>query len=508
MKRVLITTPLYYASGKPHIGHLYSSNLAWVLRNLKRMFGYDAMLLGGIDEHGTKIEQKANENKLKPKEYVDQINNDFIKLWKDCQIDFDFYERTTNENHKTKVKEIFEKMLKNQQIELKKYKSWYSVSDEEFVTLSNAIKREGEYYHPVSFNKLVKIDETNYFFIMSKYEKWLKNYLNTNQLVFPPRALNEVSNSFIEKGLEDLSVTRQNIEWGIKTITDSQQTIYVWLDALFGYLTGLGFGSEDSQNFSKYWVESEERIHVLGKEISRFHLIYFPIFLKSLNLNLPTRFLVHGWLLSKNMKMSKSIGNVIDPYDLLKIFEPEMIKFYFVAKIDPKNDGNIDIDAIFDTINAELINNYGNLISRTLKMVSNSFSNGVKYSEPILDIEHEIESDLRKINNEILLYLNSFNIHQIFNKVIEFSSKLNNYIDQTKPWTLTDNLVQLERILNYLLNGIYAISTYLKAVMPNKIREVEKALKVKLNINEIANFKKFDNVITDKSFMLWNRLKK
>lgn len=508
MKKTLITTPLYYASGNLHIGHLYSTNVAWVLRNYRRLIGEDAILVSGSDEHGSKIQQKAAEAQLDPQTYVDMIDTKFHELWKTYSIDIDIYERTSNDAHKKAVAKIFETMLKKQDIELKNYSAWYSVSDEEFVTLTNAIKENNEYFHPVSRNKLIEVDETNYFFLMNKYENWLKDYLTEDNLVYPKKTLNEMLNSFIEKGIEDLSVTREKVEWGIKTLNDEKQTIYVWLDALFGYLTALGYGSDNEKNFNKYWTNSDNRIHVMAKEISRFHLIYFPIFLQSLGLNLPTQFLVHGWLLSKGLKMSKSIGNVIDPYELLNTFEPEMVKYFFIAKIDPKYDGNVDHELIIDSINAELINNYGNLISRTLKMISNSFENGVKYSKPVIQEEIRIEKMIQDLPLAFDKSMAEFSFPHAFSKLTELSSTLNGYIDITKPWTLTENKPRLEKILNLLLNGIYAISVFYQIVLVKKMEEVEQALNIDLEISQISNFNKFDSVIPANSYMLWNRIKK
>ncbi|UUD36825.1 Methionine--tRNA ligase [Mycoplasmopsis californica] len=507
-KKILITTPLYYASGNLHIGHLYATNFAWVLRNMFRLFGHDAKLLSGIDEHGTKIQMKAAENKMQPKVFVDMINEKFLNLWKTYKLDLDFYERTTNEGHKQTVLDIFNKMLDHKDIELKKYSAWYSTSDEEFVTLTNAIKEGDDYFHPVSHCKLIKLEEKNYFFLMQKYETWLKEFLKTENLVFPQKVINELNGSFLDKGLENLSVTRENIEWGIKTLTKEKQTIYVWLDALFGYLTGLGYGTKGNKNYIDYWEKTSQRIHVLGKEISRFHLIYFPIFLKSINLPLPTNFLVHGWLLSKNMKMSKSIGNVIDPYELLEKFDVEMVKYYFAAKIDYRTDGNVDQDLIRETVNNELINNYGNLISRTLKMISNTFTNGVKYKKIKDEKYQEIETEINNLPKQIERFLNEFRLDQIFTKINDFSTKMNVFIDYTKPWTLTNEPKKLEPILNLLLNGIYAISYFLKAVMPVKIADVENALKIKLELTKISDLKKFDSIIPEQNFMLWKRLNK
>lgn len=506
-KKILVTTPLYYASGNLHIGHLFSTNLAWVIRNLKRIQGYDAKLLCGIDEHGSKIQQKATEANYKPQDFVDFINTKFHHLWNAYKIDIDFYERTSDLHHKNVVANIFEMMLKQGDIEFKNYSSWYSTSDEEFITLTNAIKKEDGYYHPVSHNKLIKLDENNYFFLMSKYQKWLEKFLNNDVKIYPTKVLNEITNNFLNEGLEDLSVTRENVEWGIKTLSDESQTIYVWLDALFGYLSALNYKSDNEENFNKYWKDSYKRIQVLGKEISRFHLIYWPIFLKSLNLTLPSDFLVHGWLLSKGMKMSKSIGNVIDPYKLLEKYDPEMIKYYFVAKIDPKNDGNVDDELIMNAINSELINNFGNLISRTLKMKANSFSNPVKYSNPIIDQEIEIENKIKEFNHQANKLIDSYKINELFEFVIKFSSELNLYIENTKPWSLKNDLSRLEKILNLLLNGIYAISCYLKAAMPNKIAQVEEALNIKFDINDIDKLDKFNKINPAPSFILWNRIK-
>lgn len=514
MKKFYITTPIYYASGNLHIGHLYTTTLAWTLANYKKMSGYKVLFLTGSDEHGQKIQQKAEASNQTPQEFVDALCLKYKKMWVDFGIEYDIYSRTTNEHHKESVKHIFSYFLKNDFIYKDKYQGLYSVSDEEFLTESQAVKRDGKFYHPTSDHELVLVSEESYFFDMKKFEGWLINYIETHtDFVCPAKIVKEMMSNFLGKGLEDLSVTRTNVQWGIKIDEDFKHTLYVWLDALCNYITALGYDvnlKTQPELFNEFWLDpNTEIVHLLGKEIARFHMIYWPIFLKALNLRMPNHIQSHGWIVTPTGKMSKSKNNVVDPYDLLSRYHPEMIKYYLASQIILGEDGLFGEERFVEVINSDLVNNFGNLVSRSLKMKSNSFAEPLKYKVSSFDLDLEIEHKIKSSLNEFKLYLDAFQIDKGLKVAINLSSELNKYIDLTQPWTLKEDLDRLEAILVRLLNGIYAVTTYLNIVMPQKMEEVRNALGIsKISLDLIDNFEKFDNINQAASFMLFGRLGK
>lgn len=508
-KTCYITTPIYYASGNLHIGHLYTTTVAWVLANYKKLQGYDVKLITGSDEHGQKIYEKALEQKLSPQEFVNQKSELFKKLWSDFKIDIDFI-RTTDKKHEEVVNKIFDFFVEQGLIYKDKYDGLYSVSDEEFLTPTQAIlKEDGNYYHPESGHKLINVSEESYFFKMNQFNQWIIDYIEENpEFLAPKKSVNEMKNNFL-KNLNNLSVTRTNVDWGIKWNKDPKHTIYVWLDALCSYITALGFDFKNSlEEFDKYWKNGDEIIHLLGKEIARFHFVYWPIFIKGLNLRQPSRIQSHGWIVTPTGKMSKSKNNVVDPYDLLNKYHHEMIKYYFTSQIALGEDGIYDEQRFKDVINADLINNYGNLVSRTLTMISNSFDRPLKYSQTNEEIHEEIENKIINSKDKYIQYFDNLEIDKALKTAIELSSELNKYIDLTKPWTLKENKDELEKVLIRLLNGIYAVSTYLSVVLPEKINEVSQQLSnIEFSLKNIENFSKFDNIHTERKFIFFERLK-
>ncbi|QIW62328.1 methionine--tRNA ligase [Mycoplasmopsis gallinacea] len=513
-KTFYITTPIYYASGNLHIGHLYTTTVAWVIANYKKALGYDVKMLTGSDEHGQKIAQKAAESKMDPQSFVDNLVVKYHQLWKDYQIDFDIFSRTTNPKHKDSVSKIFEFFKEKGFIYKGEYQGLYSVSDEEFVLETQAVKKDGKLFHPLSGHELVLVSEKTYFFKMSLFTDWLINYIKEHpNFLAPLKTVNEIENNFLNKGVEDLSVTRTNVSWGIPVSSDPEHTLYVWLDALCNYITMLGYDPTNpsgSEEFNKYWAsENAEVVHILGKEIARFHMIYWPIFLKGLNLKMPTRIQSHGWIVTPTGKMSKSKGNVIDPYDLLESFHPEMVKYYLVAHMSLGEDGIFDLEHFVDVINSELINNYGNLISRTIKMYRNSFDSPIKYNVSNLEIDQKIEESIKNSKVEFISLFDEYKIDKALKVAINLSSELNKYIDETAPWTLKENLPRLEQVLIRLLNGIYAISSYLQVVLKSKAQEVSKVLNIdSFDMDKIDDFHKFDNVLPEDSYILFKRIVK
>ncbi|WP_406614508.1 methionine--tRNA ligase [Mycoplasma corogypsi] len=512
-KKFYIATPIYYASGNLHIGHVYTTTLARVIANYKKLDGYEVKMLTGSDEHGQKIEQKAKEANLDPQVFVDQLVQKYLDLWKLYDIKFDYYQRTTNQSHKTAIQHIFSKFLQDGYIYKGKYEGLYSVSDEEFLTETQAVFKDGKYYHPQSNHELILVSEESYFFKMNQFAEWLIDYINQHpSFLAPQKLINEMMNNFLLKGLEDLSVTRTNINWGIKTLEDPNHTVYVWLDALCNYISALGYDPNKAvlaDDFNAFWNdENAEVVHLIGKEIARFHMIYWPIFLKALDLRLPTRIQSHGWIVTPTGKMSKSKGNVVDPVLLLEKYHPEMVKYYLSSQIILGEDGVYDEDRLIDLVNADLINNFGNLVSRTLKMKSNTFeTTAYKVSDYALD--QEIDQKIIQSVEAYKSHFDRFEVDKALKIAINLSSELNKYIDETQPWTLKEDLERLELIIARLLNGIYAVATYLSVVLEQKMQEVLQALNIEaFSFNLISNFGKFDNIKQANQFMLFQRIKK
>lgn len=509
-KTFLVTTPIYYPSGNLHIGHLYSTTIAWVLRNYKKMQGYDTKFLTGSDEHGQKIAKKAQEANLSEIEYVDAQVANFIHLWKEAKIDYDVFTRTTEEKHKKIVQTIFSTLLAKGVIYIGKYKGLYSIEDEEFFTKTQAIEKDGEFYSPISNHKLIEVEQDSYFLENSKFEKWLLEYIESNpNFIIPKKIVNELKNNFILKGLEDLSVTRNNFKWGINILENQEHIIYVWIDALSNYITALNYSLPNDEDFQKFWVNGDEIVHVVGKEITRFHCIYWPIILKALDLRMPTTVLSHGWLITPEGKMSKSKGNVIDPLELFKEFSPEAVKYFLVSQIYLGNDGVFSYDNLLNVYNANLVNNYGNLVSRSLTIINKFFTSPVKFiSTNLTEIDQEILDKIKQFLNEYIEDFDNYQIDKAIKTAISLSSELNNYIEKTMPWSLKDELPKLEAICSVLLNGIYAVATMLHPILWDKNLEIAQQLGFEnFEFEQILNFNKFDNIIAQKKSIFLERKK-
>lgn len=509
-KTCYITTPIYYPSGSLHLGHLYSTTIAWTIKNYKEKMGYDVMFTTGSDEHGQKIEIKAKELNMETQKYVDMQTDIFVSFWKTAKIEYDFFSRTTNQKHKESIEKVFNYILEKKIIYKGNYNGLYSINDEEFIAKKDAIEKDGKFYHPTSNHILEIIKEESYFFKMDTFSQWLIDYNYQNKkFVIPAKAWNELKKNFMDKNLEDLSITRISFDWGIKIQRDPKHVVYVWLDALFSYLTGLGWSIDnESKNYLKYWKNGDEIIHVVGKEITRFHCIYWPIFLKALDIKMPTHILSHGWLITPEGKMSKSKGNVINPLDLIEKYDIEVLKYFLVSQINIFNDGVFDEKLLINTYNSDLANTIGNLISRVAAMYHQSFKTPVKYINSEEEIDSELLKSILKFFEEYKSYFDLFQIDKAMGAIISLGKELNKYIDLTKPWLLKDNLLRLEKILNTLLNGIYAILSMIEVVMPDNAKTLLKTINLdNLDFSQISNFNKFDKVIINKYNMVFDRLK-
>nr|WP_068128666.1 methionine--tRNA ligase [Nosocomiicoccus ampullae] len=436
-----ITTPIYYPSGQLHIGNSYTTIATDVLARYKRLQGYDVHYLTGTDEHGQKIETKAKSLNESPKQYLDGMVKDIKELWELLDITNDQFIRTTDEYHKKAVQDIFEQLLEQGDIYLGEYEGWYSVSDEEYFTetqLAEVYKDEDGNViggKAPSGHEVERVKEESYFFKMSKYADQLLDYYDKNpEFILPLSRKHEMINNFIKPGLEDLAVTRTSFSWGIPVRSNPKHVIYVWIDALANYITALGYKSDDPSNFEKYWPAN---VQMIGKEIVRFHAIYWPIMLLALDLPLPKRIFGHGWLLMKDGKMSKSKGNVVYPGMLVERFGLDAVRYYLMREVPFGSDGVFTPEAFVDRMNYDLANDLGNLVNRTVSMINKYFGGEVpEYNGAQNDFDADLE---RTVKESIEKYEHSMDDLQ-FNRALEavwtIVSRTNKYIDETTPWIL------------------------------------------------------------------------
>lgn len=491
-KSFYITTPIYYPSGKLHIGSAYTTIACDVLARYKRMMNYDVFYLTGLDEHGQKIQQKSEEAGITPQAYVDGMAVGVKELWQLLDISYDKFIRTTDDYHEKVVAQVFERLLAQDDIYLGEYSGWYSVSDEEFFTESQLAEvfrdENGKVIGGVapSGHEVEWVSEESYFLRLSKYQDRLVEFFKSQpDFITPDGRLNEMLKNFIEPGLEDLAVSRTTFTWGVPVPSNPKHVVYVWIDALLNYVTALGYGQEDHENFDKFWNGTV--FHMVGKDILRFHSIYWPILLMMLDIKLPERLIAHGWFVMKDGKMSKSKGNVIYPEMLVERFGLDPLRYYLMRSLPVGSDGTFTPEDYVARINYELANDLGNLLNRTVAMINKYFGGQVPaYVENVTAFDADLAKVVEENIAEYHKQMNAVDYPRALEAVWNIISRTNKYIDETAPWVLAKedgDKEQLAAVMAHLAASLRVVAHLIQPFMMNTSNAIMEQLGLGLDFD-------------------------
>jgi methionyl-tRNA synthetase len=488
-KKFYITTPIYYPSAKPHMGHAYSSIIADFFARFKRIDGYEVHFLTGTDEHGLKIQRSAEKQNIEPLDFCNQISKTFRDLSKTLNLTNTDFIRTTEKRHKKSVQHLWNELEKNDDIYLSKYSGWYSVSDEAFYSEDEIEDIDGKKRSATSKSPVEWIEEESYFFRLSKWEKPLLDYYESHpNFISPESRRNEVI-SFVKSGLKDLSVSRKSFSWGIKVPSNKDHVIYVWLDALTNYISALNYPNLNEKLFKKFWPAS---VHLIGKDILRFHAVYWPAFLLAAKIELPSKVYGHGWILSDNEKMSKSKGNILDPIDIINEYGLDPLRYYLIKEVSFGNDGNISQDRLEDCINSDLANNFGNLCQRVtafaIKNCDSLIPKKIEFLKDDLEILNKYKNNIDKIRSKIDNQDINFYIDNIINSLFE----ANKYFNDQEPWKKKDDIIRLNTIVYTTLEIVRKISFLLYPIIPESSLKALKIFDLKEKDIDISSIQQND----------------
>ncbi len=482
-KNYYITTPIYYPSAKPHMGHAYSSIIADFFARFKKIDGFNVYFLTGTDEHGLKIQRSAEKLNKDPKSFCDEISKIFEDLTKTLNLSNTDFIRTTEDRHKVSVQNLWNILEKNKQIFLSKYSGWYSVSDEAFYNEDEVEEKDGLKVAKSSGSPVEWVEEESFFFKLSEWEKPLLDFYEKNKnFILPESRKNEVI-SFVKSGLKDLSVSRKTFSWGVKVPSDKNHVVYVWLDALTNYLSSLKYPDENNELYKKFWPAD---LHIIGKDILRFHAIYWPAFLLAAKIEPPKRIYGHGWILSGDEKMSKSKGNILDPLEIINVYGLDPLRYYLLKEVSFGNDGNISEEKLENCINSDLANNFGNLCQRVLSFAEKNCSSLI----PDHKFNYEDLEILKPLNNldKIRSFIDNQDINQYMSFIVDRLFAANKYFNDQEPWKKKDDRLRLNTIVYTALELIRKITILLYPVMP------ETSLKVLNVFNETENSIDFTSI--------------
>ena len=463
-KHYYITTPIYYPSGKPHMGHAYSSIISDVFARFKKIDGYNVHFLTGTDEHGLKIQRASEENKMKPLEFCNKISKTFKNLCKILNLSNTDFIRTTEDRHKKSVQHLWKELEKSGDIYLSKYSGWYSVSDEAFYNENEIETKDGEKVSVNSGSRVEWVEEESYFFKLSKWQDKLLDYYEKNpNFILPQSRKNEVV-SFVKSGLRDLSVSRKSFSWGIKVPSNEEHVIYVWLDALTNYISALKYPDISNELYNNFWPAD---VHIIGKDILRFHAIYWPAFLLAAKIPLPKRVYGHGWILSGEEKMSKSKGNILDPLEIIDNYGLDPLRYYLIKEVSFGNDGNISKEKLEDCINSDLANNYGNFCQRVTAFAEKNCDSKVPDSVEFNDQDKNILDNFSNNIKTLRSYIDDQKLNSYVDFIVNVLFDANKYFNDQEPWNKKNDKKRLNTIIYTSLELIRKISIMLYPIIPS-----------------------------------------
>lgn len=485
-KKFYITTPIYYPSANFHIGHCYTTIIADTIARYKRLSGDDVFFLTGTDEHGQKIQKKADEAGVTPQEYVDNIVNNAKDLWNSLGISYDKFIRTTDKQHIEVVQKIFKKLYDQGDIYKGEYKGLYCTPCESFWTETQLV--DGKC--PDCGREVNEVTEEAYFFKLSKYQDKLVEYIESHpNFIEPESRKNEMINNFIKPGLEDLCVSRTSFDWGVPVTFDDKHVVYVWLDALSNYISALGYLTDDDSLFKKYWPAD---LHIVGKEIVRFHTIIWPIMLMALGLELPKQVFGHGWLVINGGKISKSLGNYKDPREYIENYGVDAVRYFALREVPFGNDGNFSEELLISRTNADLANILGNLVNRTIGMANKYFDGIIENTDVCEDIDDNLKNLALDLKNKVDNSMNNLQISDALDNIFELFRACNKYIDDTMPWVLAKDETKQDRLKTVLYNLVESIrfgTVLLQAFIPTTAEKIFNQLNT--NIIDFNSLDKF-----------------